>query len=79
MVRPYLSTEFFRSLLAGDRVDITTPRATVAGIVNESESIQLEFQNGTISYIHDGERFLDLMEVANMILNPVLDRYRMAS
>lgn len=65
--------------LAGDTIDITAPRLTVGGLVNESESIQIEFQNGTTSYIHDGEQFSDPMEVAKIILDPVLDRYRMAS
>ena len=69
-----------RISLAGDRIDITNQHETRIGIVIPFPvEIKIELENGTPVYISGDERLRTATDVAEIILNPVLDLYRMAN
>lgn len=57
--------------LKGDSINIIAPRDTGLGRINESDSIQVEFQDGLTMYVHDDQGFFDPKEAAEIILNPL--------
>ena len=64
--------------LQGDSIEIK--RQESGGLTDEEpETIEIEVKNGTVAFIHDDiDRTTSPNKVADMILAPILDRYRAA-
>ena len=65
--------------LSGDKIKIIEQRDTGFGRVNEEDVVEVEQRNRSTVYVHSGEQFVDANNVSEIILSPILDRYRMAS
>jgi len=65
--------------LPGDKIKIIEQRDTGFGRVNDEDVVEVEQRNGSTVYVHGGEQFVDVNNVSEIILSPILDRYRMAS
>ena len=63
--------------LTGDRIDITNQRVVDSVVVNFPRQIKIEMEGSRTVYVTDDERLSAASDVARIILDPVLDLYRM--
>src|ERR1019366_493524 len=63
--------------LQGDSIEIKRQETGGGFVDQEPETIEIEIKNGTVAFIHDDiDRTTDPNKVADLILAPILDRYR---